>query len=194
MRTVASLCAARSRVANIRRMTSDPSTMWPNRSRSEAGRRTLLNLGNLTADLGDFAAALPFLERALAIRRKTLRAGHPAIARALTELGRLHADRGHPETAIPLLEEALGILGNAPDNAPQVAKTRFALAQTYWRSGCEEERATRLAAEARAGFVAHGMASWAAEVDGWPQRRKHVACAQNSHPHPMTSDRARSAR
>jgi serine/threonine-protein kinase len=140
----------------------------------------LLNLGNLTADLGDLDAALPYLERALAIRRKALRAGHPDIARALTELGGLHTSRGHSEAAIPLFEEALGILGDAPDNAAQVAKTRFGLAQALWHSGCEPVRATRLAAEARVGFVAHEMASWATQVDQWTQRREHVACVQRS--------------
>ncbi len=131
----------------------------------------LVNLGNLVADLGELDAAVPYLERAVAIRRKALRPGHPSIARALTELGGLATSRGRANQAIPLLQEASAILGDDPQNAPQAAKTRFRLAQAQWAAG-DRKLARRLAADARAVFVARKMDGWTATLDEWTKSRR----------------------
>jgi eukaryotic-like serine/threonine-protein kinase len=130
-----------------------------------------LNLANVLADLQQLDAAVSYMERSLAIRRKTLRADHPFIAKALTELGKLEIDRGKADQAVPLLEEALTILGDDPQNEVPLAKARFRMAQALWRSGGDRKRARDLTDQARAFFASHELAKWVTAVDQWIAKR-----------------------
>ena len=58
---------------------------------------------------GDFAAARPLYERALAIREKTLGPEHPDTATSLNNLAGLLSDQGDLAAARPLYERALAI-------------------------------------------------------------------------------------
>jgi tetratricopeptide (TPR) repeat protein len=66
-------------------------------------------LGYLLSSQGAYAAARPYLERALAIREKVLGADHPATATSLNNLGGLLDSQGAYEAARPYLERALAI-------------------------------------------------------------------------------------
>ncbi len=83
-------------------------------------------LNNLAVSLeaaGDYAAAEPLYQRALAIREKTLGPWHPDVAQSLNNLGELMRDAGDGAHAEPLLRRALAINERAlgPDD-PIVAK------------------------------------------------------------------------
>mgnify|MGYP000022356654 CR=1 FL=1 len=60
----------------------------------------LNNLGSVIADAGQPEASLPFLERALVIREKTLGRDHPAVASTLHNLAATHLDLGHVERVL----------------------------------------------------------------------------------------------
>jgi serine/threonine protein kinase/Tfp pilus assembly protein PilF len=71
--------------------------------------QSLNDLGVLLLEKGDFGAAGPVLEEALALRRRVLGERHPEVAVTLVELGRLYGDQGFYRRAEPLLREALAI-------------------------------------------------------------------------------------
>ncbi|NNJ10577.1 tetratricopeptide repeat protein [Chloroflexales bacterium ZM16-3] len=79
-------------------------------SREEPSAASLLNeLGYLLQAQGDYAAARPYYERALAIRERVLGADHPDTALSLNNLGYLlHAQRDYA-AARPYYERALAI-------------------------------------------------------------------------------------
>ena len=70
---------------------------------------SLNNLAFLHRAHGDFPAARPLYERALAIREKVLGPEHPDTATSLNNLASLHQARGDLPAARPLLERALCI-------------------------------------------------------------------------------------
>jgi len=59
---------------------------------------------------GDYIAARPYYERALAINEKVLGAEHPDTASSLNNLGFLLQAQGEVEAARPYYEQALDIL------------------------------------------------------------------------------------
>jgi CHAT domain-containing protein/Tfp pilus assembly protein PilF len=93
---------------------------------------SLNNLARLYLDRGDYAKAEPLLNRALAIREKTLGPEHPDVADSLNNLASLYLDRGDYAKAEPLLERALVIREKAlgPEH-PDVADSINNLARLY---------------------------------------------------------------
>jgi eukaryotic-like serine/threonine-protein kinase len=71
--------------------------------------QTLHDLGTVLADKGDYTAAAPRLEQALAMRRRLLGYDHADVAVTLSELGRVYQDLGFNHRAEPLQREALRI-------------------------------------------------------------------------------------
>jgi len=71
---------------------------------------------------GDFAAARPLCERALAIREKALGPSHPGTATSLDSLADLLQAQGDSAAARPLYERALAIRQKAlgPDHPDTV--------------------------------------------------------------------------
>src|SRR4030095_16674624 len=69
----------------------------------------LTNLGNLNWTKGDYAAAEPFFQRALAINVKALDADHPTVALALNNLANLYLSQADYASAEPLFQRALAI-------------------------------------------------------------------------------------
>ncbi len=69
-------------------------------------------LGSHLRLAGDYQAARPFLERALAINEKELGSYHSATATSLNNLGYLLRDIGEYATALPLLQRARAIWKN----------------------------------------------------------------------------------
>ncbi len=69
----------------------------------------LNNLGDLSVELGDLAAAQRAHERALAIREETVGPDSAAVAQSLSNLGAVAAIAGNPERAVTLLDRALAI-------------------------------------------------------------------------------------
>ena len=73
----------------------------------------MLLLGRISRDLGEYDAAQPLLERALAIRMAASGGGHTQIADAKSELAKLWLERGKPEEAERLQREALALRRNS---------------------------------------------------------------------------------
>ena len=67
------------------------------------------NLGMLLQAMGDYPAARPYYEQALAIRRAALGKAHPDTATSLNNLGLLLQAMGDYSAARPYLEQALAI-------------------------------------------------------------------------------------
>ena len=70
---------------------------------------SLNNLAGLLDEQGDYAAAKPLYEQALAIRKEVLGERHPATAISLNNLAVLLAAQGDYAGAKPLFEQALAI-------------------------------------------------------------------------------------
>ncbi|KAF8056211.1 CEP104 [Scenedesmus sp. PABB004] len=67
------------------------------------------NLAILYNQAGDYGAAQPLYERALAIYEATYGRHHQEVAHTLTDLAVLHLEQGHDAVGRPLLERALAI-------------------------------------------------------------------------------------
>jgi CHAT domain-containing protein/Tfp pilus assembly protein PilF len=75
-------------------------------------------------------------EKALAIRRRLLRAHHPEIAKLLAQLGYLHEDQGHHAAAQVYYEQALAIFRKAPGkNHPVTARLADTLGCSFLHQG-----------------------------------------------------------
>ena len=70
---------------------------------------SLNNLAELLDEQGDYAAAKPLYEQALAIRKAVLGERHPDTAQSLNNLAALLESQGDYAAAKPLLEQALAI-------------------------------------------------------------------------------------
>jgi tetratricopeptide (TPR) repeat protein len=66
-------------------------------------------VGRIRTRLGDYAAARPALDQALALRRRTLGDRHPDVATSLMNLAALLDEEEKPDSAIPLLRQALAL-------------------------------------------------------------------------------------
>ena len=71
--------------------------------------RSLNNMGFLLQAMGDYAAARPYYEHALDIRRKVLGEEHPDTAHSLNNMGSLLQAMGDYAAARPYYERALDI-------------------------------------------------------------------------------------
>ena len=91
--------------------------------------RALNNLALLLQERKDYEAALPLMERSLAIREEVYGDRSPFVAFGLNNLAGLLDDMGHTERAIPMYERCLEIRIDAlGPNHPLVANTLFNLA------------------------------------------------------------------
>lgn len=111
-------------------------------------RQSLQELATATAGLaelyyrnGRYADAEPLLKQVLALRRRTLPAGDPAVADAVEELGLNQSDQGNDEQAERYLRDALTLrrkaLGTAPH--PDVAENLNNLALLLMNAGRYDE-------------------------------------------------------
>jgi nephrocystin-3 len=76
---------------------------------SQAVARSAGVVGLLLHEMGLYTAALPFADRALAIRERTLGPDHPDVAASLGNLAGLYQDQGDYDRALSLLERSLAI-------------------------------------------------------------------------------------
>jgi nephrocystin-3 len=76
---------------------------------SQAVARSAGVVGLLLHEMGLYTAALPFADRALAIRERTLGPDHPDVAASLGNLAGLYQDQGDYDRALPYYERALAI-------------------------------------------------------------------------------------
>jgi serine/threonine-protein kinase len=112
-------------------------------------------VGRVYQRLGDYAVAAPYLERALALRRRALGAGHEATAEGMYHLAVLQATRGRYETADSLYRTALAVQRTLHGNGhPRVARTLDGLGLLLQDLG-DYAGAERLTREALAARRAH---------------------------------------
>jgi len=76
-----------------------------------------------------YAEARPYLERALAIRKKVLEPTHPDIANSLLGVALLALDEGHPADALPLAQQALAIREKVAPDHPDMMSDLLVLAK-----------------------------------------------------------------
>ncbi|MDQ3566421.1 MAG: tetratricopeptide repeat protein, partial [Pseudomonadota bacterium] len=103
----------------------------------EQDNPTYLNMaGKLAYEVGRYAEAQPFLEKALAIREKALGPEHPDVAANLNNLAELYRTQGRYEKAEPLYQRSLAIREKAlgPEH-PDVAQSLNNLAELYRTQG-----------------------------------------------------------
>ena len=87
----------------------------------KVGEQTI-NMGQLLASMGDFAAARDTLERSVAIHVRTLGARHHETAEAMMDLGDVQLDLGDTLSATTTLEQALEIArATLPADHPDIA-------------------------------------------------------------------------
>ena len=85
---------------------------------------------------GQYAAAMPFAERSLAIREKVLGKEHPDVAQSLNNLARLYLEMGNYSRAEPLFQRSLAIREKVLSKEhPDVATSLNNLALLYRRQG-----------------------------------------------------------
>ena len=122
----------------------------------------------------DYAAAVPYYERALRIFEK-LSPDHAYVGLSLVGLADCREEVGDAVRAIPEAERGLKLLTEAANkDGVQIALARYVLAKALWSGNRDRPRARALAAEARKGFQAGGVAAlngvmavdkWFAEID-----------------------------
>jgi tetratricopeptide (TPR) repeat protein len=85
---------------------------------------------------GQYAAAMPFAERSLAIREKVLGPEHPDVAQSLNNLAELYRKLGNYSQAEPLYQRSLAILEKVMGKEhPLVALSLNNLALLYQEMG-----------------------------------------------------------
>ena len=89
---------------------------------------SLNNLAVLLQDQGDYAAAKPLYEQALAIRKASLRRAPPRTATSLNNLARLLEAQGDYAAAKPLYEQAVDISRHNLDLAAAAQSERQQMA------------------------------------------------------------------
>jgi CHAT domain-containing protein len=99
-----------------------------------------LEEGKRLSDAGQYAAAVPLVERALELRQTVLSDRHPRVADCVGMLGRLHFTRADYARAEPLLARALEIRKAAlGQKHPEVAASLNDLANLYVQQGLYEQ-------------------------------------------------------
>lgn len=111
-----------------------------------------VNLADTLQALGRHEEALPLLRRALEMDEAELGPSHPFVAEDLGGLATSLLALGRAAEAVPLLERAVEILTASDTGAAEVAEARFALARALAATGGDEERALRLARQARSAY------------------------------------------
>ena len=109
-------------------------------------------VGRVHQRLGDYAAAAPYLERALSLRRRTFGRQHDATAESMYHLAVLQAARGRSAPAESLDRAALEVQrARHGDGHPRVARTQDGLGMLLQDRGdyVGAERLTRAALAAR---------------------------------------------
>jgi CHAT domain-containing protein/Tfp pilus assembly protein PilF len=92
--------------------------------------------GQRLKDEGQYAEAVPLVERALELRKAVLGEAHPEVARCLNLLGIVHAIQEDFTRARPLLQRALKLREEALDkNHPDVAESLNSLGNLYQNLG-----------------------------------------------------------
>jgi tetratricopeptide (TPR) repeat protein/tRNA A-37 threonylcarbamoyl transferase component Bud32 len=132
----------------------------------------LATLGDVHREAGSYEAAKDRYARALRVWEAALGPAHPHLGYALTGLAQIAIMEAQPGEAIALAERAVKVRVDGSSAAPEIAASRFALAQALWAaplaSGRDRPRARALALEARDAFAtATGQAKRRAEVDAW---------------------------
>ncbi|MCL0084523.1 tetratricopeptide repeat protein, partial [Dehalococcoidia bacterium] len=102
--------------------------------------RFLDTIGLFLHHMGLYPSALPFCERALAIKERAFGPDHPEVATTLNNLAVLYQQQGKYDEALPLLQRALAIDERAlgPDN-PLMATSLNNLAVLYQQQGKYDE-------------------------------------------------------
>jgi len=126
-------------------------------------------LGRVMVDDGEPEAGLARIRRAMAHLEAASRPDVPAMARPLSAWAVAESLAGEPRVAVTLAERAVEMAERGDLTPPVLAHARFALARSLVAAGGDEERAVRLAAAAREGFVAGGKKHEddRVEVDAW---------------------------
>ncbi len=113
------------------RMPSDPRLGSARRALEEAQR---------LREVGQYAEAVPFVERALAIQEEVLGRNDSEVANSLNELGVLYLFQGLPARAEPPLQRALGIFeASLGKGHPNAAAALNNLASAYVAQGRYED-------------------------------------------------------
>jgi tetratricopeptide (TPR) repeat protein len=126
-------------------------------------------MGDVFRDQKKYSEALAHYSRALAIWQAALGPQDQVVAVALTGIGRTEIERHRPAAALAPLTRALAIREAHPSDPTWVPETRFALARALWDTAQDRPRARALAAQARSGYAAVGLAGKAdlMDVDAW---------------------------
>jgi tetratricopeptide (TPR) repeat protein len=133
---------------------------------------TLNNMGLVYWRKGKYDRAHQYLRKALAIWETGLGSEHPLLAWPLSGIGNVFVDKGMPEEALEPLERAVSLCEKKTCQPEPHGRGLFALARALVATGGDNERAVRLATEARGVF---GEASYLKkeleEVDAWLKER-----------------------
>lgn len=135
--------------------------------------QVLHSLGNLYQDQGIDALAGAYYEQSIAVFEQSDSPQHPRMGYVLTDLGILLAGQQAHARASSVLAQALVIGKQNPGDPAQLARTRFAYAQTLWHDKDSRPRARQLAQLARDGYRESGAqnARLVAEVEAWLTQR-----------------------
>ncbi|NJL06424.1 MAG: tetratricopeptide repeat protein, partial [Chloroflexaceae bacterium] len=133
-----------------------------------------LNLHGLVLDrMGDYAAARPLYERALAIRERVLGSDHPATATSLNNLAVNFAYQQNFAAALPLMERAVAIrmqvLGAQHPDTQGSVQSLAAMRQAAGGGGAPED--TPLPANAEE--IAASLIAWIS-TPTWDESRAHL--------------------
>ncbi len=108
---------------------------------------TWFNLGNVLSARKKYALARERYERALSIWQKSYGPGHLRVSLALGAVALELVHEHQAEKAVPFVERALAIALEGSALPPDLAATRFILAQAYWDAGRDRKNAVSLAQE-----------------------------------------------
>jgi tetratricopeptide (TPR) repeat protein len=128
--------------------------------------QTLSNYALCQVELPDEEAALPLVERGLAIRIAVHGPESPEVRSSLHPLGVVQLKLGRPEQAIETLERALRLEPGEGEELDD-ADIRFDLARALAQAGRDETLVVAAARRAREDYVAVGAEARADEVDAW---------------------------
>jgi tetratricopeptide (TPR) repeat protein len=112
----------------------------------------LNNLGLVFSSQGKYDKALEYYRKSLAIYEKALGPEHPEVAWPLSAMGGVFLDKGMPEEALEPLGRAVRICEKKTCQPEPHGRGLFGLARALVATDGDNERAIRLAAEARGVF------------------------------------------
>jgi len=122
--------------------------------------------GEALLALERYDAALAKFEQAKHLIIEKKGATNSGIAFADEAIAAAYEAQGKHADAVQVLEHALAIRHKLPDEHPDVARTRFALARAVAATG-DKRRARSLAEQARAGFAAAKSQRDIDDIDAW---------------------------